>query len=76
MGNYDFSPSQFNLNAYKIMAGMYVLWKRTFGINLTIEEFCFLYKRYSKRSKGGSYFLALYEKKGLIILNLPSSCER
>ena len=46
-----------------------------FEINLSVEEVCHLYKPSSKKSEAGYFFLALWEKKKILMTNLSSSCE-
>ena len=46
-----------------------------FGVDLTAEEVYFLYKPSSKKSEVGYFFLASWENKKIIKMNLSSSCE-
>ena len=73
--HWGLSPSQLNSNAYKIMAGMHILWRLLFGVDLTAEEVCFLYKPSSSKSEVGYFFLAPWEKRKIMMTNLSSSCE-
>ena len=73
--HFDLSPSQLNPNAYKITAGMYISWRKLFKDDLTVEKICYLYKPSSKKSEVGYFFLAPWEKKKIMMTNLPSSCE-
>ena len=52
------SLSKLNPNAYKIMAGIHILWRKLFELDFSVEEVCYLYKPYSKKSKVGYFFLA------------------
>ena len=56
--HWGLAPSQFNPNAYKIMAGMHILWRLWFEVDLSVEEVCYLYKPSSKKSEAGYFFLA------------------
>ena len=67
--------SQLNPYGYKIMAGMHILWRLVFGVDLSAKEVCCFYKPSSKKSKMEYFFLAPWEKKKIIITNLSSSCE-
>ena len=40
-----------------------------------MEEVCNLYKPSSKKSEVGYFFLAPWEKKKIMMINLSSSCE-
>ena len=40
-----------------------------------MEEVCHLYKPFSKKSEAGYFFLAPWEKKKILMMNLSSSCE-
>ena len=40
-----------------------------------MEEVCHLYKPSCKKSEAGYFFLALWEKKKILMTNLSSSCE-
>ena len=51
------------------------MWRLLFGVDLTAEEVCFLYKPSSKKSEAGYFFLALWEKRKIMTTNLLSSCE-
>ena len=75
LAHFGLSPSQLNPNAYKIMAGMHILWRKLFEVDLTVEEACFLYKPSSKKSEVGYFCLAPMEKKKIMMMNLSSSCE-
>ena len=75
LAHYGLFPSQLNLNAYKIMAEIHILWRKMFGVNLTAEEVCYVYKPSSKKSKVGYFFLTPWEKKNIMMTNLSSSCE-
>ena len=55
--HFGLSPSQLNPNAYKIMAGMHILWRKLFEVDLSVEEVCFIYKPSSKKSEIGYFFL-------------------
>ena len=73
--NWGLAPSQLNPNAYKIMTGMPILWRRWFESDPSVEEVCHLYKPFSKKFEAGYFFLALWEKKKILMTNLSSSCE-
>ena len=75
LANWGFAPSQLNPNAYKIMAGMHILWRLRFGVDPSVEEVCHLYKPSSKKSEAGYFFMAPWEKKKILMTNLSSSCE-
>ena len=75
LAHYGLSPSQLNPNAYKIMTGMHILWRRAFGVNLTAEEACHIYKPSLKKFEVGYFFLAPWKKKKVIMTNFSSSCE-
>ena len=68
-------PSQLNPNAYKILAGMHILWRQLFEEDLTVEEVCHLYKPSSKKSEAGYLFYAPWTKKKIMMTNLSSFCE-
>ena len=71
LAHYGLSPSQ-----YKIMAEMYILWKRMFEVDLTAEKVCYIYKPSSNKREVGYFFLAPWEKKKIVMTNLSYSCER
>ena len=75
LAHFGLSPSQLNPNTYKIMAGMHILWRKLFEVDLSMEEVCYLYKLSSKKSEVGYFFLAHWEKKKIMMTNLSSSCE-
>ena len=75
LAHWGLAPSQLNPNAYKIMAGMHILWRVWFAEDVTVEEVCYLYKPSSKKSEAGYFFLAPWEKKKILMTNLSSSCE-
>ena len=58
LAHFGLSPSQLNSNTYKIMAGMDILWRKIFEVDLSVEEVCFLCKPSSKKSEVGYFFLA------------------
>ena len=58
LAHFNLSPSQLNLNAYKVLERMHILWRQLFEDDLTIEEVCYLYKPSSKKSEVGYFFLA------------------
>ena len=53
LANWGLAPSQLNPNAYKIMAGMHILWRPRFGVDPSVEEVYHLYKK----SEAGYFFL-------------------
>ena len=57
------------------MAGMHILWRLWFEVDVSVEEVCYLYKPSSKKSEVGYFFLAPWEKKKILMTNLSSSCE-
>ena len=57
------------------MAGMHILWRMWFEVDPSVEEACHLYKPSSKKSEAGYFFLAPWEKKKIMMTNLPSSCK-
>ena len=57
------------------MAGMHILWRRLFKVDLAMEEVCCLYKPSSKKLEVGYFFLAPWENKKIMVTNLSSSCE-
>ena len=75
LAHFGLSPSQLNLNAYKIMAMMHILWRQLFEVDLSVEEVCYLYKPSFKKSEVGYFFLAPWEKKKIMMTNLSSSCK-
>ena len=75
LANWGLAPSQLNPNAYKIMAGMHILWREWFEVDISVEVVCYLYKPSSKKSEVGYFFLAPWEKKKILMTNLSSSCE-
>ena len=75
LAHWGLAPSQLNPNAYKIMAGMHILWRMWFAVDVSVEEVCYLYKPSSKKSEVGYFFLAPWEKKKILMTNLSSSCE-
>ena len=75
LAHWGLAPSQLNPNAYKIMAGMHILWRLWFEVDISVEEVCYLYKPSSKKSEVGYFFLAPWEKKKILMTNLSSSCE-
>ena len=72
---FNLSPSQLNTNAYKILAGMHILWRQLFKDYLTVEEVYYLFKPSSTKSEVGYIFLALWEKKKIMMANLSSTCD-
>ena len=73
--HWGLAPSQLNPNAYKILAGLHILWRTWFEAGISVEEVCHLYKPSSKKSEAGYFFLAPWEKKKILMTNLSSSCE-
>ena len=59
LAHFNLSPSQLNPNAYKILAGMHILWRQLFEEDLTVDEVCYLYKPFSKKSEAGYFFFPL-----------------
>ena len=54
---------------------MHILWRQLFEDDLIVEEVCYLYKPYSKKSEVGYFFLAQSKKKKIMMMNLSSSSE-
>ena len=67
------SSSQLNPNSYKVLAGMHILLRQLFEDDLTVEEVCYLYKPSSKKFEVSYFFLAPWEKKNIMMMNLSSS---
>ena len=72
---FNLFPSQLNQNAYKILAGMHILWRQLFEEDLAVEEVCHLYKPSSKNFEAGYFFYAPWTKKKIMMTNLSSSCD-
>ena len=59
LAHWCLSSSQLKPNAYNILEGIHILWRRLFEDDLTVEKVCYLYKSSSKKSEVGYFFLAL-----------------
>ena len=71
LNHFELAPSQLSPNAYKLIAGTFILWRKVFGEDLPMNIFCHIYKPSSKAADMGYYYFTPYERKIQYLSHLP-----
>ena len=68
---FNLAPIQLNANAYRILVGCYILWRKTFGAEMSVEVFQNVYRMKSSPSSLGSFYFQGHQ--GTFITGCPDS---
>ena len=68
---FNLAPIQLNANAYRILVGCYILWKKVFGVEMPVEVFQNIYRMKSSPSSIGSFYFQGHP--GTFITGCPDS---